>query len=347
MQAIRILAITSLAFGCQRAQPNDDPPPPPKTDQIPLNDHAALLPSVTAGSLTLTPVVATEAGLPKVDLDVMTLDEAFELKQVAIKEKAEESVNNLTLTNKAQRPLFLLAGEVILGGKQDRIIGQNTIIAANTTQVVPVFCVEHGRWDQGPTEFTTGHALAHGRLRARASFGDQGAVWREVAAKNAERKIENSTGTYRQVAQQQSNGTLATGEDAIKAAIARMQPNDRARMIGFVVSLNNKIATIDMFDSPKLFAKLEAKLVRSYLTEAVDTPADKGIKAPSPNDVLAFMADADKAVAQKSYETDEASTVRYIGGSKANKSQVEYKMKSGPMTTKPVYKTYSKKDKSE
>jgi len=339
MQALRILAISTLAIGCQRATA-DDPPPPPKTDQIPLNDHAALLPAVTVGSLTLTPVVATEAGMPKVDLDVMTLDEAFEMKQVTIKEKAEESVNNLTLTNTSQRPLFLLAGEVILGGKQDRIIGQNTIIPSATTQVVPVFCVEHGRWDQTSNVFTSGKALTHGRLRARASFGNQGQVWQEVAAKNAERKIENSTGTYRQVAQQQAKGT--TGEDAITAALARVLPNDRARMIGFVVSLNSKIATIDMFDSPKLFAKLQNKLVRSYLTEAVDTPADKTIKAPTPADVVAFMADADKAVAQKSYETNDADTVRF-SGSKADKSQVEYKKAGASKAMKPVYKTYSKK----
>ena len=342
MQALRLIAISTLVVGCQHADA-EDPPKPIKTDQIPLNEHAALLPAVTVDSLTLTPVVATDAGMPKVDLDVMTLDEAFELKQISIKEKAEESVNNLTLTNKAQRPLFLLAGEVILGGKQDRIIGQNTIITASTTQVVPVFCVEHGRWDQTSNEFTSGRALAHGRLRARASFADQGAVWREVAAKNELRKTENTTGTYRQVAQQQSNGTLATSEDKIKTALAHVLPSDRARMIGYVVSLNSKIATVDMFDSPKLFRKLEDKLVRSYLTDAVDTPADKIVKPPTPNDVLAFMADADKAVAQKSYETDAAETTRYLGADKAYKSTVELKMKGGGKAAKPVYKTYSKK----
>jgi len=277
----------------------------------------------------------------------MTLDEAFETKQVTIQENPQESVNNLTLTNKSQHPLFLLAGEVILGGKQDRIIGQNTIIASATTQVVPVFCVEHGRWDAtqtGSNEFTTGKALAHGRLRARASVGgDQGAVWREVAAKNAERKIENTTGTYRQVAQQQAGGALAGSEDKVKAALARVKPLDRERMIGFVVSLNNKIATIDMFDSPRLYRKLEAKLVRSYLTEAVDTKATPPITPPTPNEVASFMADADKAPAQQAYTTSEADTTRYIGAGKADKSQVEYKMKSGAKMAKPVYKTYSKK----
>jgi hypothetical protein len=144
---IRVLAIPFLFVGCQRAGADETKTPPPIKQTL-LNDQQALLDPIQVDSLTLTPIVATDAGLPKQDLDVMTLDEAFGQKLVSIKEKADESVNNLTLTNKAGKPLFMLAGEVIIGGKQDRIIGQNTIIAANATLEVPVFCVEHGRWDE-------------------------------------------------------------------------------------------------------------------------------------------------------------------------------------------------------
>jgi hypothetical protein len=346
--AIRVLAIPLLILGCQRAGAEDTPPPVKKTEQIPLSEHAALLPAIQVDSLTLTPVVATETGLPKQDLDAMTLDEAFGQKLVSIKENESESVNHLTLTNKASRPLFMLAGEVIIGGKQDRIIGQNTIIAANTTQVVPVFCVEHGRWDQSSKVFTSGKALAHGRLRGQASFENQGEVWREVAAKNALRKTQNATDTYRQVATQQSNGTLAGSEGKVKAALAKLLPDDRSRMIGYVVSLNGKVATVDMFDSPKLFKKLEDKLVRSYLTESIDIVAQHNIKPPTPTDVKTFMADADKAVAEKSYENAAASTVRYKGAKHANKAIVELKeaddasrAKASPK--KSVYKTYQAK----
>jgi len=340
MQALRLVAISTLVVGCQHADA-EDPPKPIKTDQLPLNEHAALLPAIQVESLTLTPVVATEAGLPKVDVDVLTLDEAFAQKLVSIKERADESVNSLTLTNKSERPLFLLAGEVIIGGKQDRIIGQNTIVTAQSTLNVPVFCVEHGRWNETSNEFASGKALAHGRLRGRASFADQGQVWAEVAAKNELRKTENATGTYRQVAQQQSNGTLATGEDRVKTALAKILPNDRSRMIGYVVSLNGAIGTVDMFDSPKLFRKLEDKLLRSYLTESIDTPAVANVKPPTAAQVTSFMADADKAVAQKAYETPAAETTRSVGAEKSSKSTVEMK---GGGRMKLVYKTYQKKE---
>ncbi len=347
----RLLALPLLFVGCQRAKAEDPAPTPPGPEPTTFTDRAALLPAIRVESLSLTPIVATPAGMPTEDLDVVTLDEAFGQKLVAIKEQESESVNQLTLTNKATRPLFLLAGEVIIGGKQDRIIGANTIIAANSTLIVPVFCVEHGRWTEGETgrEFASGKALAHGRLRGKASFANQQEVWNEVSAKNDLRKTENATGTYRQVANQQATGTLgAMGaqETAIRTAIAKVSPADRAHMIGYVVALDGKIATVDMFNSPRLFRKLEDKLVRSYLTESIDVRSTKANHAPSVADVKAFMFDADKAKEEPSYENAAAATTSFKGD-KSAKARVMYKPSKAMGKTNakdaPIYETYQAK----
>jgi len=278
----------------------------PKAPQAAAKDALAertLLEPIQVDSLSLTPIVATAAGLKDAKDDgLLVLDEAMATKQVQIREIAEGSVNSLTFVNQADHPVFILAGEVILGGKQDRIIGRNTVIPAKTTQAVPVYCVEHGRWDGKTKEFATGKALAHGRLRGRASYAAQRDVWNEVAAKNVQRKTTSASDTYRRVAQQQSDGTLATMEKQVDAAIARLPAADRERMVGFAVALNGAVATVDLFGSPALFRKLQTKLVRSYLTEAVDIAAAKDIKAPNANDVKQFMADAAKAKEERSYE---------------------------------------------
>lgn len=345
--------ISLFAVACQQATAELPPPPDPGPQPTPFSERAALLRPVTVGSLTLTPVVATPAGMPDEDVDVVTLDEAFAQKLVAIKEKEDESVNQLTLTNKSKHPMFLLAGEVIIGGKQDRIIGQNTIIAANQTHVVPVFCVEHGRWTEGDTGrvFASSGALAHGRLRAQASFHGQSEVWAEVSKKNASLEIKNGTDTYRNIATKQTSGALAYAEKQIDAAIAKVSPADRARMIGFVVALNGEIATIDMFNSPRLYRKLETKLVRSYLTEAIDVAPTKDIRPPTVATVQAFIADADKAKEQKSYDTELAETAKF-DGDRAAKSQVMYKpaktAKPGKYAGKqakaaPFYESYQSK----
>lgn len=322
------------------------PAPQPAKDPAALTERTALLAPIQVDSLTLTPIVATGPAAPEEAL--LVLDEAMAAKQVKIQEIASGNVNGLSFTNQADRPVFVMAGEVIIGGKQDRIIGRNTVIPARTTQEVPVFCVEHGRWNGQTKEFTTAKALAHGRLRGRASYAAQGDVWNEVAAKNKARKTENASDTYRKVALQQSDGTLGGMEQRVTAALAKVPAADRGRMVGFAVALNGAVATVDVFGSPALFKKLETKLVRSYLTEAVDLAAAKDVKPPAPADVKAFMADADKAAETPSYDTAAAATV-VNQGMRASKAKVDYKpAKAAPAAatapaTPALYENYQAK----
>jgi hypothetical protein len=343
--AVGLLAIPFALSPAFADTPNATPQTP--KDPAALSERATLLAPIQVDSLTLTPIVATAAALKDTKDDaLLVLDEAMTGKQVKIQEIAEGSVNSLTFVNSADRPVFILAGEVILGGKQDRIIGRNTVIPAKTTQAVPVYCVEHGRWDGTTKEFTTAKALAHNRLRGRASYAQQRDVWNEVAAKNVARKTTSASDTYRRVAQQQSDGTLAAMERQVTAALAQLSLSDRDRMVGFAVAINGSMATVDLFGSPALFKKLETKLVRSYLTEAVDVVAKKDVAPPSAADVRTFMADADKAAEQKSYDTEAAETV-INAGARAYKAKVEYKRKPSAATqaadTKPsptVYQNY-------
>jgi len=310
--------------------PKTPPQPAPARDPAALTERTALLAPIQVDSLTLTPIVLSAAAPGDKEEPLLVLDEAMAAKKVKIREIADGNVNGLTFINQADYPVFVMAGEVIIGGKQDRIIGRNTVIPAKTTQEVPVFCVEHGRWNGQTKEFTTAKALAHGRLRGQASYAAQQDVWNEVAAKNKARKTESASDTYRKVAQQQSDGTLGSMEKQIDAALAKLPPADRTRMVGYAVALNGAVATVDVFGSPTLFKKLETKLVRSYLTEAVDLAANKDAKPPSTAAVKAFMADADKAAEQKSYDTEAAATVTN-SGMRASKAKVDYKAaKRGP-----------------
>lgn len=307
LSAIALSSIAAtLAIAAPPAKaPRQATPPPADTSadtSASLSASAKLLDPIQVESLTLTPIVSTEAK-PK-DAKLLVLDEAMGKKLVRIHEEKDEDVNNLTLTNKADRPLFLLAGEVIIGGKQDRIIGKNTIIPPKKTLAVPVFCVEHGRWDDTGKELTTAKALAHGRLRGKANFDTQSDVWQEVAAKNEARKTKSATDTYRKVAAQQSDGTLDAWSKQIDSALAKLPQN--AHLVGFAVAVNGKVATVDVFESPALFKKLQTKLVRSYITDAIDVAKAKDIKPPTAADVKAFIADAEKAQDERAFETDYA-----------------------------------------
>jgi hypothetical protein len=229
--------------------------------------------AVTYENLTLVPVL-TKVTITD-DREYMVLDEAFDKKLLKIKEKDDEQVNELTLTNKSDKALFVMAGEVIIGGKQDRIIGKDTLIQAKQTVVVPVFCVEHGRWteEKGSREFRSGKALAHTKLRMKANYEEQGAVWQEVDAKNSARKTDNATKTYRKVTEDKSvSKAIESYDKNIGGALAKVKDSDK--MIGFVVAVNGKVVGMETFGSPKLFQKLKPKMLRSYYVEAVDLPVD-------------------------------------------------------------------------
>ncbi|MEO1268849.1 MAG: DUF6569 family protein [Myxococcota bacterium] len=91
----------------------------------------------------------------------LTFDEATKAKVVRVTEldgnTSDAEVNAVHVSNLGDKPIFIMSGEVILGGKQDRIIAQNTIVAPNAQQVtVQVFCVEQGRWDGQTAKFASG-----------------------------------------------------------------------------------------------------------------------------------------------------------------------------------------------
>jgi hypothetical protein len=330
-----ICVFSSFVRADQAKTPPQAPPPPADTA---LSESSKMLDPIQVDSLTLTPIISTDAKPDKSSMIV--LDEAMPKKLVRIHEiDAGKQVNSLTLTNNSNDPLFLLAGEVIIGGEQDRIIGRNTIIPAKTTQEVPVFCVEAGRWEGKTKEFTSAKALAHGRLRGQASYAAQTEVWAEVHTKNEKRKTTSDTDTYRTVAAQASDGTLGGMEKRVDAALAKLPDEDKSKLVGFAVSLNGKVATVDVFGSPALFAKLQNKLVKSYLNEAIDIAAEKNVKPPTAADVKTFISDTAKDKEERSYETKAAKTYVKKGG---RSSKASVKVDDSP-SAKPVYENYQSK----
>jgi hypothetical protein len=60
---------------------------------------------------------------------------------------AANDVNRLLVLNRSNKPLYLMPGEIIVGGQQDRVIGTEVVLQpSNDPQTIDVFCVEHGRW---------------------------------------------------------------------------------------------------------------------------------------------------------------------------------------------------------
>ncbi len=309
-------------------------------ETIPASGFKVLDP-IRHGNLTVFPVVANKT-YPTGEF--ITLDEGLRSGDVVVTEAGSvqglirrhgtpqvrhdgAEVNRLVLVNNSKRPLLLLAGEIVSGGKQDRVIGKDRIVPAESDPVdLSVFCVEPGRWVATSEHFGASEAMygnnvggsMHGfakpapppmaimaqpSVRAKAMADkDQGEVWAEVRKQQqsvevagAATSIGGPVGGTTSYARVMENSEVKKQVDAVAKPIEQNyqsligQLRDR-HAVGVVVAVNGRIIWADIFASTDLLEKYWPKLVRSYASEAVVTRAKElDVTTARAQDFLADM----------------------------------------------------------
>ncbi len=101
---------------------------------------------------------------------------------------------NWVLINRGSKPLLLLAGELVSGGKQDRIIAKDRIVEPGGAPLpLDVFCVEAGRWSAG-AQFSAGKLIVHPSVREQAAVTqEQAKVWDRCARRHSPRGSDGRT----------------------------------------------------------------------------------------------------------------------------------------------------------
>jgi hypothetical protein len=264
--------------------------------EIPSASRYKVLEPIRHGNLTVFPVVAPVSHDTS---EFLTLDEGVRSGEVIVTEYGNVQplmrrmrtpfsgqnarVNQLVLVNNSKRPLILLAGEIVTGGKQDRVIGKDRIVPAESDPIdLSVFCVEPGRWTATSSNFgSMGFSMAQPTVRAKA-MGDknQAMVWDEVRKQQMSMAAElpapaaeavGGTSSYARVMQ---NDDVKSKVDELAAPMERDyrsligELRDR-KAVGVVVAVNGQIIWADIFASTDLLEKYWPKLVRSYAAEAV------------------------------------------------------------------------------
>lgn len=97
-----------------------------------------------------------------VPFDYLTLDEALSEDLIDVVELDEDgSVPELKVVNRSDRMVLILDGEELVGAKQNRVVNTTILILASTTTVIPVSCVEQGRWSYDTANFTACSGSCH------------------------------------------------------------------------------------------------------------------------------------------------------------------------------------------
>lgn len=217
---------------------------------------------VTYRNLTLYPLISRRAGIGE---DYLTLDKAMEMDRLTVEEKSGGSVTEVMVTNRLSRPVFIFAGEIIAGAKQDRIVRLDTLLApCGGRMSLSVYCVEQGRWHGKSDSFKASHYNAGAYLRKIAQTGaSQAMVWDGVKKKNRELGVAPSTGTLRAVYTSRENRKVFDEYTVTFGCFPEMAP----ATIGVVVCSGGEIVCGDIFGSPGLFRAEWKKLLMSYIAD--------------------------------------------------------------------------------
>jgi hypothetical protein len=274
-----------------------------------------VLEPITRGNLSIYPVVS---GLKADTSELLTLEEGLASGAVRIAERNElqgalrrrrpeqewprptepsfdagARVNELVLVNNSSKSLILLAGEVVSGGKQNRIIGVDAVVPPHSEPVpLTVFCVEHGRWSEGGGGFGSAKAMAHPGIRKEAQANrSQEGVWNSVAGSVAKMEAAAPTQSYLDALASPKAKRAEGLAGSIQADYEReLQGKLQGRhAVGVIVAVNGEFIWSDIFPSEDLFLKYWPKLLRSYVLEADSGTRSEAKNGPSAKQALAYL----------------------------------------------------------
>lgn len=239
--------------------------------------------------------------------DYLTLEEAMESLTQILHETG--NVNQLLVENPTDRDLFIQAGDIVKGGRQDRTLGTDFIVPARSGKIpVPAFCVESGRWHrrrgEADTYFSKSSDFTSSKqLRAAIHLKkQQGAVWNAV--QEDQTKLSESVGAHIVSPDSPTSLQLSYEHDGLKnvlddylTALPSTPPPDT---IGVAWSINGRPSHADIYGSPILFHKLWNKLRRAAALEAISDRTRPSEVASSPIDnaaISAWLANSQQAEA--------------------------------------------------
>lgn len=175
--------------------------------------------------------------------------------------------------NLGEQKIFIMTGEIITGAKQDRMSAHDVLMEKTQKPVVlPVYCVEHGRWVMKSQQFSAGGTAGTKKLRRSAvKKYNQGKIWSDVAEKSERASVNNATGAMQAV----YNDPQIRKEIAKYVKAFEDLPQKATNMVGFIVVSGGRISSADIFANPMLLAGLWKKLLRA---SAVDAVTEKEIR---------------------------------------------------------------------
>lgn len=229
-------------------------------------------------------------------LPIRTLDEARTRGELTVTERDNASVSELTIENRGPVHVLVLAGEILLGGKQNRIVLEDVLVPPRSGPLtLPVYCVEQGRWAGEAKGFAPREMVAAPKLRSQVlERSDQQRVWAEVHRYSQGLAAPSATQSYTAVHDKPE--VQALQKDVETALGGKIAP----RAQGAAVFVSDGFIGLDLFQDGSLFAREWPKLLRAGTIETygrrIDGKLDEGRMRAHTEDLLKSAAGATGSV---------------------------------------------------
>jgi len=223
----------------------------------------------TYKNLTVYPLIGNGTGKSQ----YLTLGAALDRDLARVREVSEGgSVPELLFESRAELPILIVDGEELVGAKQNRTANLTILAPPGTKTVIPVSCVEAGRWRRESTDFqvserahfargraakmaSVSHSIGHGGSRR----SDQGRVWADIEEKAGEMGAESPTRAMAAIFDRHRTKI----EDFVGAF------DSSRNQTGAIFAIGGKISGLDLFDHPDTLRVMLPKLIRSYAVDAI------------------------------------------------------------------------------
>jgi hypothetical protein len=213
--------------------------------------------------------------------DVVTLSQALSRGLVTVSERGTTSFDNvhfLRFNTHSDKSVYISGGEIIAGGRQDRMIVRDTILRPSVKdQYVPVMCVEEGRWSDKEKKFGYGNFANQHLRKVLDTTPNQVLIWQEIYRQLEAGAFKNTSLAY--LSRSQDKRYALAGDEYFNFFRDKFAHSD-STIVGFVAISGDKVIGSDIFAGTDLFYHQLDPLLHGYIDEAIMQGAPVVIKDP-------------------------------------------------------------------
>ena len=184
---------------------------------------------------------------------------------------ASGSVNDICVVNTSTHFVFLMDGDILSGAKQNRVINTSILLGPQSKTIIPVSCVESGRWNAssdkfGSTDYTAPLELrkskaeqVHRSLKFEATYkSDQGSIWNTVSKVSEKMNVASDTSNLSDVYEK--------GANSYDKFLETFKPEKDANGVAFFI--NRNLVNLEIFNRSNIFNEYFPKMIKGVSMDA-------------------------------------------------------------------------------